>query len=167
MAALVDRAVLPEGLVANLVRAIPVEFAVVHASGFLAWPWVARWTGRKRYQFVALLAALYTVVLAIVALALGGWWPLAIFWGLMANRMLAVLVGDLPDDRAFTAWGIAWAGSTTLYVLAVCLGIFGGQTDTTKALTMGFLYFTLVGLSELTHWAWVYRWQAWAQRRKR
>jgi hypothetical protein len=30
---------------------------------------------------------------------------------------------------------------------------------------IGFLYFTLMALSEVTLWAWVYRWQVWAQRR--
>lgn len=51
---LVDRSLLPEGMVNGLVRAIPIEFAVVHASGFLAWPWVARtWPFRRRARFVA------------------------------------------------------------------------------------------------------------------
>jgi hypothetical protein len=41
----------------------------------------------------------------------------------------------------------------------VCIGAVGASRDVTRALAIGFPYFTLVGLSELTGWAWVYRWQ--------
>jgi hypothetical protein len=50
-------------------------------------------------------------------------------------------------------------------VLAVVIGVFGGTRDVTRGLVIGFLYFTLMALSELTAWGWVYRWQAWARRR--
>ena len=163
--ALVDRSLLPEGTVTALARVIPIEFAVIHASGFLAWPWLAReWKPKRRALFVAGLAGVYTVGLGIFALIQGALWPLAIFWGLMLNRMLVVLVGDAPDDAAFGEWTFAWAGTTTLYVLSVCVGALGAQTDRTRALVIGFLYFTLVALSELTLWGWVYRWQARARR---
>lgn len=158
LALLVDRSLLSESRVVHLAWAIPIEFAVVHASGFLAMPWVAKWDVRKRALFVPALAIAYTIPLAIIALVVHGWWPLAIFWGLMANRMLVVLLGDLPDDNAFTAWAMAWAGTTTLYVLCLVVGALGAQARITQALVIGFLYFTLVGLSELTGWAWVHRW---------
>jgi len=74
-------------------------------------------------------------------------------------------VHEAPGDEEFQQWVASWAGGTTLYVLAVVIGAFGGANDTTKALVIGFLYFTLVGLSELTLWGWVYRWQARARRR--
>ena len=83
----------------------------------------------------------------------------------MANRMLFVLVHEAPGDAEFQQWVASWAGGTTLYVLAVVIGVFGGVNDTTKALVIGFLYFTAIALSELTAWAWVYRWQVWARRR--
>ena len=149
----------------GLVRAIPIEFAVIHASGFLAVPWVAGWKGRRKTLYALGLIALYTLVLGILSLAFGGIWPLAIFWSLMLNRLLAVIVGDIPDDRAFTEWSMAWAGATTLFVLAVCVGIFGGEANEAKARLIGFLYFTLCGLSELTAWAWVHRWMQNARRR--
>jgi hypothetical protein len=165
VAALVDRSLLGEAVVTGLARAIPIEFAVIHASGFLAVPWVARWTGvRKRYYALGLVAA-YSLVLAVLSLAIGGWWPLVIFWGLMLNRTLAVIVGDLPEDGAFTEWTMAWAGTTTLFVLAVGVGAIGATALATRALVAGFVYFTLVGLSELTGWGWVRRWMHNARRR--
>jgi hypothetical protein len=158
--ALVDRSLLPEGTVTALARVIPIEFAVIHASGFLAWPWLAReWTRKRRALFVVGLAGFYTLGLGVFALIQGALWPLAIFWGLMLNRMLVVLLGDLPDDAAFREWSFAWAGTTALYMLGVCVGVLGAQTDRTRGLLIGFLYFTLVALSELTSWDWVYRWQ--------
>ena len=164
--ALVDRTLLPEAWVPQLARAALIEFVVIHASGFLAWPWLAReWKQKQRALFVAALAAAYSLGLGIFSLVVGGVWPLAIFWGLMLNRMLVVLVHEAPGDEEFQQWVASWAGGTTLYVLAVVIGAFGGANDTTKALVIGFLYFTLVGLSELTLWGWVYRWQARARRR--
>ncbi len=162
-----DRSLLSDTVVRSLVRAVPVEFAVIHASGFLAWPWVARWDVRRRAVFVPGLALAYSVPLGIWSLVAGGAWPLAIFWGLMANRMLTALLGDLPDEKALNAWGMAWAGTTTLYVLAVVLALTGGGVSAGRALALGFIYFTLVGLSELTGWAWVYRWMAWSRARGR
>ncbi len=157
-----------DGAVVNgLVRAVIMEFAVIHASGFLAWPWVARWDRRRRAMFVPALAAAYTVPLAIWALLAGSAWPLAVFWGLMANRMLTVVLGDLPDDAAMTAWGHAWAGTTTLYVAAVLLALTGGAPSEGRVLFIGFAYWTAVGLSGLTDWRWVYRWMAWSRARGR
>lgn len=150
----------------GLVRAIPIEFAVIHASGFLALPWVAGWKDRRKVLYPLGLIGLYTLALGIMSAAVGGWWPLAVFWGLMLNRLLAVIVGDIPDDNAFTAWAMTWAGTTTLYVLAVCIGIFGGPDNESRARLMGFLYFTTCGLSELTGWAWVHRWMQNARRRR-
>ena len=151
----------------GLVRAIPIEFAVIHASGFLALPWVAGWKDRRKTLYPIGLTGLYSLALGIVSLAVGGIWPLAIFWGLMFNRLLAVIVGDIPDDNAFTEWAIVWAGTTTLFVLAVCVGIFGGTENEAKARLTGFLYFTTCGLSELTGWAWVHRWMRSARERRR
>jgi len=166
LALLVDRTLLPETTVVRLAWAIPIEFAVVHASGFLALPWVARWDAKKRAIYAPALIAGYTIAVGGIALLVHGWWPLIAFWGLMFNRMLAVMVGDLPDDDAFSAWAIAWAGSTTLYVLAVCIGtVAAARATVMQALFMGFLYFTMVGLSEITRWGWVYRWQKNAQKR--
>ncbi len=166
VAVLVDRTLLPEAWVPQLARAVLIEFVVIHASGFLAWPWLAReWKPKRRALFVAALAGCYTFGLGIFALIQGALWPLAIFWGLMANRMLFVLVHEAPGDAEFQQWVASWAGGTTLYVLAVVIGVFGGVNDTTKALVIGFLYFTLMALSEVTLWAWVYRWQVWARRR--
>ncbi len=163
---MVDRSLLPAGAVTRFAWAIPIEFAVVHASGFLAMPWVARWDARRRAIYVPALAGLYTLPLAIIAFAVHGWWPLTIFWGLMLNRMLVVVFGDLPDDNAFTAWAMAWAGTTTLYVLSIIAGVFVARTDVARALIIGFVYFTMVGLSELTGWAWVHRWMTRARERE-
>jgi hypothetical protein len=158
LALLVNRTLVAPALLSKLAWAIPIEFAVIHASGFLMWPWVARWQAATRGKFVLLLAVAYTIPLAILALVTRHWYPLTIFWGLMANRMLTVIVSDIPDDEAFTRWTMGWAGATTLYVGAVCIGAVGAQQDVTRALVIGFLYFTSVALSELTSWSWVYRW---------
>ena len=164
-ALLADRTLVSAPVLSRIAWAVPIEFAVIHASGFLMWPWLARWEAPRRATYVVVLAVLYTIPLAILAFATGHWYPLTIFWGLMVNRMLRVIVSDSPDDASFMRLAIAWAGATTIYVFALMIGAVAAPSVMTRALLIGFGYFTAVGVSELSDWEWVDRWMARARAR--
>jgi hypothetical protein len=151
---------LPEGLRWRLPRSVLIEFTAIHCSGFLLVAWMGGWGAAKRTAYVAVLAAGYSLVLGAVALVLHDPWPVAIFWALMGNRVTGVVFGRPPDERRFQAIGITWAGTTTLYVLALCAGVLVGDGFSARGfLLTGFGYYTAVGLSELSEWGWAWRWQ--------
>jgi protein-S-isoprenylcysteine O-methyltransferase Ste14 len=85
----------------------------------------------------------------------------------MANRMLWVVVRQAPATEDFDFATHAWAGTTTLFLFAVFIGLpaLGGFTPKALLLT-GFLYYTAVGLSELTGWRWMFSWMERARRRE-
>jgi hypothetical protein len=146
-------------------RAALLEFFAIHASGFLKWTWVTDWSVGRRATYAAGLAAAYTAVMGVLALVLGAWWPVVVFWLLTGNRMLDTAVRQAPQGREMEEEGRAWAGSVVLYVL--CAGVAGlGDLSRNAVLTAGALYFAANGLSELAAWGWVERWWAWSRPRR-
>ena len=147
-----------------LFHAAAIEFFAVHASGFLKWTWIADWDLRKRAAFVTMLAAAYSLPLAITSLAMHAWWPLTTFWALTANRLLDAVLREAPKGDEMKAEGYAWAGNTTLFVLAACVA---GLADLsrTAVLIAGGGYFAANALSELTGWSWVKAWMTRARSR--
>jgi hypothetical protein len=88
------------------------------------------------------------------------------FWGLMANRILSVVVGRPPDGERFQRLTICWAGTLAVYMGALCLGLLVGDGMTWAAARwIGAFYFLGIAWTELTDWRWVYRWQRVARSR--
>jgi hypothetical protein len=141
-----------------------MEFWAVHASGFLFLAWIHDWAPLKRLGIVAGLAAAYSAALLLVVRFVGTWWPLAVFWALMANRMLDAVLRGRPREAEFDLLTHAWAGTTALFAVAACLvGVAGPASG--AVLIAGFAYFTANALSELTGWRWVFRWMQRARAR--
>jgi hypothetical protein len=46
-------------------------------------------------------------------------WPLWAFWGLIANRLLNVFLGDVPDGKEQSRIASGWAMSVAAYVLSI------------------------------------------------
>jgi len=161
-------AFLPEQLLAHLPRLVMIEFGAIHCTGFMFLVWLMSWGLARRAAYLAALTAAYSLVLGIIAFFLGDAWPLAIFWGLIGNRSLMMLTTDLPDERRQQVLTHAWAGATTLYVVAISAGmLFAGKTPAQGLLLTGFIYYTSVALSELGGWGWVFRWMQRARERSR
>ena len=160
----------PSGLSAALLVEIPrlvaMEFVAIHCTGFMFVVWLARWALARRAAYLAALAAAYSLVLGAIALFLGDAWPLAIFWGLIGNRALTMLLAELPDERRQDLLTHAWAGTTVLYTVAISAGmLFAGKIPAQGLLLTGFFYYTSVALSELGGWGWVFRWMQRARER--
>jgi hypothetical protein len=168
LAGLQAPALLPGELLAHLPRLVMIEFAAIHCTGFMFLVWLMKWDLARRAAYLAALTAAYTLVLGVIAIFLGDAWPLGIFWGLIGNRSVMMLVGNLPDERRQEALTHAWAGTTTLYVVAMSAGmLFAGKIPAQGLLLAGFLYYTSVALSELGGWGWVFRWMQRARERNR
>lgn len=148
----------------HLHRAALLEFFAIHCGGFLMWPWMAGWSGRTKALYVAGLVAGYALVLAIISLVIGAWWPLVIFLGLVANRAVGIALMPNPDGQEMDRVAHSWGGAITLFVLAAIAGGMGGTRG--AVLGAAACYFGAIGVSELTNWGWVRRWIASSRRRR-
>lgn len=173
--------------VGYLVVLLGLEFIVIHSAGFMQWVWIADWSRAYRVLYLIGLGLFYSAFAGILAYAARSWWPLASFWMLMLNRVLGTLLGQAPRGQELDLILHGWGGSLALYALAVVGAALlpvpaGGLTpdvvaaldfpgrntwapQTQSVLAAGYVYFTAVGISEMTNHAWVFRWMRNAGRR--
>jgi hypothetical protein len=165
-----DIPVLPS--VKRLVMTVLLEFFIIHSAGFMGALAYSDKRQRKATVFILLaLGGFYTLFLAGFSFAFDDWWLLASFYGLMANRLLGVVLGQAPNEKRQSFVMLTWAFTVAAFLGAVAFGAAGnlpryGITDTVikqqgftvgglwtesphTALAAGAIYFTLVGLFEL------------------
>ncbi|HEV8583989.1 MAG TPA: hypothetical protein VGT02_03360 [Methylomirabilota bacterium] len=167
---------LGERMVAYLVLVMLVELVTVHSSGLLMGFAVSDFERAVKVPVVAGLALVYTALLGGFSLAFGTWWPLVTFWLLTANRLLGPLLAGRARSESektyvYFGWGfgavayLVSAGVTTMLPvprLGVTRAVVAAQElpgeglwvdEPHRALAFGVLYFTVVGLWELSPWA--------------
>ena len=166
-----------EQMVSRLLLVMLMEFIVIHSSAFMGSVALAKSGRGKRAASILGFGAFYTLFAGGFSLAFRSWWPLATFWGQTVNRLLGVILGQVPDEeqKAFIMRG--WAASAVLYLLGCFATLLlpvpplgmtpaavaaqhipGGGVwvnEPQKVLAFGFLYFLLMGRSELSAHAWV------------
>jgi hypothetical protein len=153
-----------------------MEFIIIHSSAFMGTVAFARADRSRRALAILGFGAFYTLFAGAVSLAFRSWWPITTFWGQTVNRLLGVIVGQVPDAerRAFVmrGWGAAVffyvGGCLATVVLPVPrLGITGEVVAAQhipgsglwvehpeKVIAFGVLYFALTAWSELAGHAW-------------
>jgi hypothetical protein len=168
---------LPDGIVGGLTLVMLLEFIIVHSSGFMGGILLGEAPRQRKAMLVLGLSAFYTLFVGGFALAYKTWWPLASFWGLQANRMLGVLIGQSPggEERIFLAR--TWVAGVLFYLGGVFLttllpvpplgltsDVVGGQglpggglwvDEPHRVVAFGFLYFAATGISELHGHRWL------------
>ena len=94
-----------------------LEFIVVHSGGFAGVVMFGDLAPRSKVTALAGLGLFYTLFVGAFALAFHTWWPLASFWGLMANRMMSGLIGQAApgEEKALAQRG--WAAGAVFYLL--------------------------------------------------
>lgn len=151
-----------------------LEFIIVHSSGFMGSIVLARQDARRRMWMIIGLSLFYTLFVGGFALGFGTWWPVWAFWGLTLNRLLSILIGDVPEGRERQYVRAGWALSVMYYLGGVFATVFLpvpelGMTSSVRAsldlpggglwvdepyrvMAFGVLYFGLAGLGELLGW---------------
>lgn len=170
-------------MVAYLMGVMLLEFVIIHSSGFMGVVWLGDKTRTERVLTLLGIATFYSVFAGGLALVFESWWPFIGFWGLTANKLLGVLVGRSPREMELDLLQHGWGGALALYVLAVTVTILAplpalGVTrdvlssqrlpgaglpwtdEPQRVIAAGYLYFTALALSEMTDFAWVFRWLA-------
>lgn len=162
---------LGENMLSYLSLIMLLEFIIIHSSAFMGFVIFGTKSKLKKIVFLLGLALFYNVFVGIFSLIQGEFWPIIAFWGLVANRMLSVLLGSSTDGSDAIKMGGMWAVSVFCYVTSVFIvmllplpqlgvtdamiaemnGKMGGLwfTEPYKVLAFGFLYFMEIALFEL------------------
>ncbi len=163
-------------MVKRLLLVMLMEFIVIHSAAFMGNVALSNANRARRGLSILGLGAFYTLFAGGFSLAFHSWWPVGTFWGQTVNRLLGVIVGQVPgeEQKAFIMRG--WAASGILYLLGCFLTLLlpvprlgltpaavaaqhipGGGiwvNEPQKVVAFGFLYFSLMGWSELSAHAW-------------
>lgn len=173
----IEPMVFDERMVSYLVLVMLMEFIIVHSSGFMGFVMVGDGDKKKRSLQLLGLGVFYTLFVIGFAVGFGEWWPVAAFWGMTANRILFILLGQVPKEEEKQYLAKSWAVGVLFYVLFAMITVmlpvpeFGitrevvwAQEFTSEgvwveepqtAIAFGFLYFFAVGLSELFAHRWL------------
>ena len=167
---------LGDQMVKWLLLVMLMEFIVIHSAAFMGNVALENASRFKRTAGIFGLGAFYTLFAGGFSLAFHSWLPITTFWGQTLNRLLGVILGQVPSEeqKAFIMRG--WAASAILYLLGCMLTLLlpvprlgltaqavaaqhisGGGAwveQPQKVLAFGVLYFLLMGWSELSAHAW-------------
>jgi hypothetical protein len=172
LATWIDPYALGDGMLPYLLLVMLLEFIIIHSSAFIGNIMYGDLSKQKKITMMLGFFGFYTLFVLAFSLGFGEWWPIVAFTGLMLNRMLSVLVGNLPEGEERERVKSMWAVNVLCYIVGVfatillpipAMGITpevisqAGLTgegiwveEPYRLAAFGFLYFTAVGYIELT-----------------
>ncbi len=103
-------------MLARLELMMLMEFIVVHSSACLAFAMTMPRLRILRIGAVIGLGLLYTLFVGAFSLSFHTWWPIASFWMLLTNRMLAILLGKAPRENDLGFIVLGWAAAVACYL---------------------------------------------------
>lgn len=168
-------------MVRHLLAVVLLEFIIIHSSAFMGVTAISDMPRWKKVKAVLGLGLMYSIFAGAFSLAFQSWWPITAFWALTLNRLLPIILNVVPSEKEKALIQHGWAGSAVMYLLFVFLTVlipvpdFGitpdvvaeqdlasgsddpgiWQTQPERAIAFGFLYFTSIGLLELSAMRWV------------
>ena len=96
-----------------------MEFIILHSSAFLACAMTMPTSHSVRIGAVIALGLFYTMFVAVFSLSFHTWWPIASFWILLGNRMMAIVLGKAPTQRDSGFIAVGWAVGVVCYLVYV------------------------------------------------
>ena len=93
-----------------------MEFIILHSSAFLACAMTFPKLRILRIGGVIGLGLFYTMFVGVFSLSFHTWWPIASFWVLLSNRMLAIVMGKAPQERDMDFIILGWAVGVACYL---------------------------------------------------
>ncbi|MCX6143508.1 MAG: hypothetical protein NTZ35_09825 [Ignavibacteriales bacterium] len=170
---------LGEKTISYLMLVMLLEFINVHAAGFMGNTIISESERGKKAMTIIGLGVFYTLFVGAFALTFKQWWPLWAFWGLVLNRLLGVLLGKAPTGQEKnmiqTSWGIGVFCYVMLVFATIILPVpaFGVTSEVIakqgftmrglwidepyRMMAFGFLYFAVIGLTELFSYKWTFQ----------
>jgi hypothetical protein len=163
--------------VGHLTLVILLEFIIVHSAAFMGNVLISPLSREKKVMSTLGLGLFYSLFVGAFSLAFHSAWPLLSFWGLMANRMMSVIVGQAPEGEEREFVQASWAVGAMAYLAFTFLtmilpiprlgltpevmprlhlegsGLWVSQPW--RVMAFGMLYFGGVGWSELNDHRWL------------
>ena len=165
----IEPGALGSGMVPSLFLVMLMEFIIIHSSGFMGS--VVYTDEAKALKLKKLLGFGLFYLIFVLGFSLGfhSWWPLVTFTGLLLNRMLSVLVGQIPTGKELEFIRGQWALNAVCYLASVFIvillpvphfGVTAAAFDgfnmsgdfidrPEKMMAWGTVYFTAIGLFEM------------------
>lgn len=171
----IDPKALGDDMVSYLFQVMLLEFIIIHSAGFMSGVIYGNATLGQKIKMMIGLGSFYFIFIIGFALGFHSWWPVIAFGGLMMNRMMSVLTGQAEAGTEIAFAKNMWGLNVFYYLLSIFVVIFlplpalGITPDVLSDLNMsgdfvdepekmmawGFLYFSLIGWSELKIPKWV------------
>lgn len=170
LATWIDPASLGDNMISFAVMVMLLEFIIIHSSAFIGNIMFSDAPKKKKVTAMAGFSAFYLIFVLAFAFGFGDWWPVIAFTGLMLNRLLSVLVGNIPEGEERKRIQGMWAVNVVCYLAGVFattvlpvpeLGVTADHISTAgltgegiwidepyRVLAFGFFYFTAVGIFE-------------------
>lgn len=179
LVAWVDPAVLPWASGRYLLGILMLEFVIIHTSGVMSLIYLSAGSRMARSISLIGLSLAFSGLILIMAHRFEADWMLIAFWFLTANKLLIVFLGEKSQEVRSGVVTESWVAAFLLYsgcvmisfmiptppALGATLESFPAtlpafqrwSTEPQRFLAAGFAYFMLLGLSEMTEFAWVKR----------
>lgn len=165
----IDPAALGSDMVPSLSLVMLMEFIIIHSSGFMGGVVYNQEPKATKVKMLLGFGVFYFLFVIGFSLGFRSWWPVITFTGLLINRMLSVLVGQVPTGKERQFVTGQWALNAVCYLVSVfvvillpvpALGVssenFAGYSMTgdfieqpEKMMAWGMVYFTAIGLFEM------------------
>jgi hypothetical protein len=172
----ISPAALGDLMVRHLVLLMLIEFLVVHSTPFMGSVVMGKHPRRVKVRGLLGFGIMYSAFAAGFALSFERWWPFAVIWGLVLNKMLAAWWAGAPSAKQNDLFVAQWGASAAFYLLAIGITTMSpmpafGITSSVRSaqdlpgtglwidephrvLAAGFLYFLAMAI---THFVLTYR----------
>lgn len=170
LATWIDPYSLGDSMISYAILVMLMEFIIIHSSAFVGSVMFGDAAKKKKVLSMIGFSAFYMIFVLAFSVGFGDWWPVIAFTGLMLNRLLSVIVGDIPEGKERDRVRGMWAINVLCYLVGVFattllpMPEFGITSDAIAAadltgegiwidepyrvLAFGFFYFTTVGIFE-------------------
>ena len=170
LATWIDPYSLGDGMISFALMVMLLEFIIIHSSAFIGSIMFGDTAKKKKVIALIGFSAFYMIFVLAFSVGFDDWWPVIAFTGLMLNRLLSVIVGDIPEGKERERVRGMWAINVLCYLVGVFATTllpvpeFGITPDSITAagftgegiwidepyrvLAFGFIYFTAVGVFE-------------------
>ncbi len=93
-----------------------MELIVIQSAGLMGVVAIANTNRAVRSTAILALGGFYTLFAGSISIGMASWWPLIGFWLLTLNRLLGVILGQVPDEQTKALVVRGWTTGVITYL---------------------------------------------------